>query len=82
MVVVIAGRSSLGMHAACAAFTNPAAVTTITELLRPHRVDIEDHQQPFWALVSMKRREGDEKEEAIPESLKVVRVEPFRRREP
>ena len=75
MFAVVAGRSSLGTQAACTAFTEPETVKEIFEHLR-HKLDIEDHRQPFWALVSMQRRR-DEKEEAMPESLQVWSVERF-----
>lgn len=78
VVAVIAGRSSLGTQAACTAFTDPAAAARVTQLLRAIDVNIEDHRQPFWVLVSMRRHEGDGKEEAIPDSLYIDRVESFR----
>lgn len=80
MVAVMAGRSSLGTEAACTAFTDPESLQVVRQRLRALQVDIEDHRQAFWLLVSMNRRIGDSKEEAIRESLSIHRVEPLVRR--
>ncbi len=79
MVAVVAGRSSLGTEAACTAFTDPDAIAKIRQRLDGLEMDLENHEQAFWAIVSMKRALGDQKEEAIRESLKIERVEEFRR---
>jgi hypothetical protein len=79
MVAVIAGRSSLGTEAACLAFTDPKAVGHIHQRLGPLEGNLEDHKQPFWVVVSMQRALGDEREEAIPETLRIERVERFQR---
>jgi hypothetical protein len=82
MFAVLAGRSSLGTQAACTAFTDTEAVKYIIETyLHPRGIDIEDHRQPFYALVSMERRH-DDKEEAIPESLLIRAGGPFSARTP
>ena len=79
---VLAGRSSLGTQAACTAFTDTGAVKNMIETyLQPQGIDIEDHRQPFYALVSMERRQ-DQKEEAMPESLKVRAAGRFTTRTP
>ncbi len=77
MAVVIAGRSSLGTEAASIAFTEPTIVGRIRERLQGLRVDLEDHKQPFWVVVSMKRAIGDGKEEAVKDSLRVHQVDTF-----
>ena len=82
MVTIMAGRSSLGTEAACRAFIDPAKASEIREWLGG-RVDLEDHKQPFWALVSLQRAIGDGREEARPETLSVDHVAasaPLRRR--
>jgi hypothetical protein len=76
MVTIMAGRSSLGTEAACIGFTDPAKVDEIRQHLP--RIDLEDHRQPFWALVRMERTIGDGREEAIPESWRLDRVRPLR----
>jgi hypothetical protein len=82
MLVVLAGRSSLGTQAACTAFTDAGAVENIIETyLKPHGINIEDHRQPFYALVSMERSH-DQKEEAMPGSLKIRAGGPFSSRTP
>ncbi len=75
MVAVMAGRSGLGTEAACTAFTDPDSLQIIRHRLRALQIDFEDHRQAFWVLVSMKRKIGDSKEEAIKESLRIERVE-------
>lgn len=77
MAAVIAGRSSLGTEAACTAFTTPAAIETIRQRLAGLDIDLENHKQPFWVIVSLQRALGDKKEEAIRESLRIERVERF-----
>jgi hypothetical protein len=80
MTAVIAGRSSLGTEAACIAFTDPAAVSTIRQRLAGLNIDLENHKQPFWVITSLQRKIGDMKEEAIRESLRIERVEAFVRK--
>lgn len=80
MFTVVAGRSSLGTEAASTALTDPKTINRIRQRLSGHDIDLENHKQPFWALMSMKRQMGDEKEEAIRDSLELEGVESFRRR--
>lgn len=80
MAAVIAGRSSLGTEAACTAFTDPSAISIIRQRLVALNVDLENHRQPFWVVVSMRRALGDDKEEAVRESLRIERVESFVRK--
>lgn len=80
MVAVVAGRSSLGTEAASIAFTDPDAIQEIRRRLSGLAIDLENHKQPFWAVVSMERMLGNHKEEAIRETLRIERVETFRRK--
>lgn len=75
MLTVLAGRSSLGTQAACTAFTEPRAVKEIVE--KGNGINLEDHSEAFWALVSMQRA-SDDREEAIPASLEILEVEQFK----
>lgn len=77
MLVIIAGRSSLGTEAACRAFIDPKMIDEIRKRLFGLNARLEDHKQGFWALVSMNRMIGDEKEEAILSSLQVAQVDIF-----
>ena len=79
MATIIAGRSSLGTEAACRAFTDVAVITEIRSRLAALKIDMEDHKQAFWAVVSIQRAIGDGKEEAIPATLRVHQVERFHR---
>jgi len=81
MLAILAGRSSLGTEAACTAFTDVDRIGEIQRRLGGLDIDLEDHKQAFWALVSMNRAVGDGKEEAIAESLQVHQVAAFHRRE-
>jgi hypothetical protein len=80
MVAVLAGRSSLGTEAACAAFTDPICVEKISLQLAGMKTSIENHKQPFWAMVRMERDMSNPKEEAKKDTLSVVRVDTFTRR--
>lgn len=77
MLVIMAGRSSLGTEAACRAFTDPKIIDEIRKRLSGLNVSLEDHKQAFWSLVSMNRMIGDEKEESILSSLQVAQVDIF-----
>lgn len=81
MVMVLAGRSSLGTEAVCTAATNPEHIASIRTRLEALGVDLQDHKQPFYAIVSMKRARDDGREEAIPESLRIETVDILRRPE-
>lgn len=78
MVTILAGRSSLGTEAACRAFTDPDKIEEIRQLLSGSGIDLEDHKQAFWAIVSMDRAIGDKWEEAIIDSLKVEKANAFK----
>lgn len=80
MVAIIADRSSIGTEASCTAFTEAQSIYQMRERLIGLKIDLENHKQPFWAIASMRRTLGDEKEEAITSSLEIERVERFRRR--
>jgi hypothetical protein len=73
MATVIAGRSSLGTEAACMAFTDLKAVAEIQQQLGGLKIDLENHEQPFLVMVSMKRA-GEGTEEAIRSSLEIEHV--------
>lgn len=78
IMAVIAGRSSLGTEAASVAFTDPQVVSEIRQRLQGRRIDLEDHRHPFWVVVSMlSRAEGNDREEALRDSLEVHQVETF-----
>jgi hypothetical protein len=77
MLVILAGRSSLGTEAACRAFTDVAIITELRSRLAGMRIDMENHEQAFWLLVSIQKAMGDGKEEAIPETLRVHQVDKF-----
>lgn len=79
MVAIIAGRSSLGTEAACRAFTEVSVIADIRSRLAARRIDMEDHKQAFWAVVSLQRSIGDGREEAIPGTLRLHQVDLFQR---
>lgn len=79
MVVILAGRSSLGTEAACRAFTDKQMIDEIRQRLTGFKMSIEDHRDAFWALVKMDREEDDGQEEAIPSSLELCEVGQFSR---
>jgi hypothetical protein len=77
MIAIMAGRSSLGTEAACRAFTDTVKLAEIRQRLAAIDVDLENHKQAFWLLVSMQRFLGDSREEANPESLRLHQLETF-----
>jgi hypothetical protein len=80
MAAVIAGRSSLGTEAASRAFTDRDAVQSIQKRLSGHGISLDDHEAPFWALVSIQRTLGDGREEAAWGSLTIDRVDILQKR--
>lgn len=79
MMTVIAGRSSLGTEAASRALTSPEKIDEISGRLSELGASLENHAQPFWALVSMERESGGS-EEPIPGSLLLRHVGVFKLR--
>jgi len=82
LMTIMAGRSSLGTEAVCRAATNPLHIATIKERLqRDHHIDLSDHTQAFYAIVSMDRdmTECGTYEGILP-SLTIIDVQPFHRR--
>jgi hypothetical protein len=80
MVAVIAGRGALGTEAACTAFTDPGCIQEISTRLAGMKVNIENHKQPFWAMVSMESELGSGTAEAKKNTLRVEQVEKIIRR--
>jgi len=78
MMTIIAGRSSLGTEAACQAFIDNKAIEEIRHRLAGLRIDMEDHRQAFYALVSMERDRITK--EANPDTLTVDEVQKLRKR--
>ena len=77
MLTVLAGRSSLGTEAACHAFVTPKHLRRIREMLSGHQTNIDNHEHPFWALVSMDRNRNDNLREANFDTLQVRQAGPF-----
>lgn len=76
VAAVIGGRSSLGTEAASLGFTDPPTIREIHRQLDNLKIDLEDHTQAFWVVVSMER--DRETQEPVTGSLKVDRVAGFR----
>jgi len=57
MLMVMAGRSSLGTQAASRAATQPECIDQIKRLIHKRNPDfnLNDHRQAFWAVVSLAR---------------------------
>jgi hypothetical protein len=77
MAAVIAGRSSLGTEAACIAFTDPKEIAIIRQRLVGLNIDLENHKQPFWVLVSMNK---DDEGEIVRKPLRIEWVHGFVRK--
>ena len=80
MLMVMAGRSSLGTEAVCRAATDPLHIAEIKKFLEHDGVDLSDHKQGFYAVVTMDRdMKEDGTYEAILPSFKVAAVHGLRR---
>jgi hypothetical protein len=76
LVMVLAGRGAVGTEAACRAVTEDRPLARIKDRLqRSHGIDLNAHQQAFWAIVEL---ESDDAGEARPETLGVCAVGAFR----
>jgi hypothetical protein len=76
--MVLAGRSALGTEAACIAATDSSCIAEIKSHLNIKNIDMTDHKQAFWALVSMDRDMAKHGSfEAILSSLKIAEVDAF-----
>jgi hypothetical protein len=80
VLMILAGRASLGTEAASHAATNPTFIAAIKTRLSHENVDLSDHKQAFWALVTMSRdmTEGGTYE-AIMSTFEIEEVHGFRR---
>jgi len=76
MMAIMAGRSSLGTEAACRAFTDSEKIDEIRKRLSGMDIDLENHEQAFYAIVSMSRT-TDQKQLPDINTLRVHQVERF-----
>lgn len=80
LVMIMAGRSSLGTEAVCRAATDPVHIAEIKKRLQYDNVDLSDHRQAFYVVVSMDRDMNENGTyEAIPSSFEIAEVHAFRR---
>lgn len=78
ILMVMAGRSSLGTEAACRAVTDPTYIAEIKRRLQHEKVDLSDHKQAFWAVVTMARDMTENGTyEAILPSFEITEVHRF-----
>jgi len=79
MLLVMAGRSSLGTEAVCRAATDPTHIAEIKRRLEHEKVDLSNHKQAFYAVVTMDRdMDEDGTYEAIPSSFEIAEVHALR----
>jgi hypothetical protein len=71
LLMVLAGRSSLGTEAACLAATAPSCVEKLVAALRAEKVDPDDHTKAFCAVVSVCAKERKAKLGADPNEFRV-----------
>jgi hypothetical protein len=74
MILVLAGRSSLGTEACCRAITNNEIISDLRQRLAVIKIDLENHRQRFWAIVRLSRGKNSE---ADLDTLRLTNVEPF-----
>ena len=74
MVMVLAGRSALGTEAACLAVTDPACIRMMKRELEHRRIDLDDHRQPFLAIVSVECKGKDAQYETGIDTFKIWEV--------
>lgn len=51
LILVAAGRHSIGTHAACSMIVRPMLIKALEEELKKQQVFLRDIAQPFWAVV-------------------------------
>ena len=79
VLMVMAGRSSLGTEAVCRAATDPTHIAGIRRRLEHEMVDLNNHKQAFYAVVTMDRDMKEEGTyEAILSSFEIAEVHALR----
>jgi hypothetical protein len=79
MLMVLAGRGSVGTEAACQAVTEQKCLEEIKRRLSSVDKKLNNHQDAFWAVVEMERN-NDELAETKLETLRVLATDVFRPR--
>ncbi len=79
MLMLLAGRGSVGTEAACRAVTEQKHIEQIKQKLNVDRFNINNHQQAFWAIVEMERNDDGSGETRL-ETLEVLQAEIFRKK--
>jgi len=74
MVMVLAGRSSLGTEAASLAVTDPACIRRLTGDITHNGIDLENHRQAFLAVVSVECKSKDEEFQTDLDTFQVWQV--------
>jgi len=80
MILILAGRGSIGTEAACRAVTEPNFIKKIKDLLVLDNIDINDYSQSFWSVVSLNtfnpQNVGDSRDVDL-SSFKVIYAKAF-----
>lgn len=49
--MILAGRHSIGTHAACVVATRQELIVALQSMLKKTGISLRETQQPFWAVV-------------------------------
>ena len=83
MLMILAGGSALGTEAACRAVTTPQCVLDLqTKLSKDFRIDLDDHHEAFFGVVTLMRKQHSERHEVDLDSLTVHSVTKLSRPSP
>jgi len=70
MILIIAGRTALGTHAAASAAVSELAIGTVKDRLEGIGISLDDHEQPFCVICQQSAGNGDRL--PISDSLTVI----------
>ncbi len=78
MIMILAGRGSIGTEAACRAVTEPTFIKKVkNQLMLCGDTDLNKHDQAFWAIVSLKASNETNRDVDI-NSFEVIAARPFK----
>ena len=49
--MIVAGRHSIGTHAACMIATQPQPISDLEQVLKSNGLSLREKQKPIWAIV-------------------------------
>lgn len=74
MILIVAGRHSIGTHAACMVVTHQALIADLERRLDQMGISLREKAKPFWAIVRGTLKKGGE----FSEDVEIIKVGGYR----